>query len=70
MARKTTAPLHKIQLYQFKDFDMTDFRNRYLHHVNPHEVIDPTTLSVFRPAKTMLTKGKEGARSESIIENK
>ena len=70
MARKTTAPLHKIQLYQFKDFDMTDFINRYLHHVNPHEVIDPTTLSVFRPAKTMLTKGKEGARSESIIENK
>ena len=70
MARKTTAPLHKIQLYQFKDFDMTDFINRYLHHVNPHEVIDPTSLSVFRPAKTMLTKGKEGARSESIIENK
>ena len=70
MARKTTAPLHKIQLYQFRDFDMTDFINRYLHHVNPHEVIDPTTLSVFRPAKTMLTKGKEGARSESIIENK
>lgn len=70
MARKTTAPLHKIQLYQFRDFDMTDFINRYLHHVNPHEVIDPTTLSVFRPAKTMLTKDKEGARSESIIENK
>ena len=70
MARKTTAPLHKIQLYQFKDFNMTDFINRYLHHVNPHEVIDPTTLSVFRPAKTMLTKGKEGARSESVIENK
>ena len=70
MARKTTAPLHKIQLYLFKNFDMTDFINRYLHHVNPHEVIDPTTLSVFRPAKTMLTKGKEGARSESIIENK
>ena len=70
MARKTTAPLHKIQLYQFTNFDMTDFINRYLHHVNPHEVIDPTTLSVFRPAKTMLTKEKEGARSESIIENK
>lgn len=70
MARKTTAPLHKIQLYQFRDFDMTDFINRYLYHVNPHEVIDPTTLSVFRPAKTMLSKGKEGARSESIIENK
>ena len=70
MARKTTAPLHKIQLYQFKDFDMTDFISRYLHHVNPHEVIDPSTLSVFRPAQTMLTKGKEGARSESIIENK
>ena len=70
MARKTNTPLHKIQLYQFKDFDMTDFINRYLHHVNPHEVIDPTSLSVFRPAKTILTKGKEGARSESIIENK
>ena len=70
MARKTIAPLHKIQLYQFKDFDMTDFLSRYLHHVNPHEVIDPSTLSVFRPAQTMLTKGKEGARSGSIIENK
>ena len=70
MARKTNTPLHKIQLYQFKDFDMTDFISRYLHHVNPHEVIDPSTLSVFRPAQTMLTKGKEGARSESIFENK
>ena len=70
MARKTTAPLHKIQLYQFKDFDMTDFISRYLHHVNPHEVIDPSTLSVFRPAQTMLTKGKKSARSEAIIENK
>ena len=45
MARKTTAPLHKIQLYQFKDFDMTDFIERYIHHVNPHEVIDPSVYN-------------------------
>ncbi len=49
---------------------MADFITRYLYYINPHEVIDPTTLSVFRPAKTMLTKRKEGARSENIIENK
>ena len=71
MARRSTSlKLHKIQLYQFKEFDMADFISRYLHLVNPHEVIDPSTLSVFRPAQTMLTKRKEGARSEDIIENK
>ncbi len=70
MARTTSSPLHKIQLYQFKDFDMSEFINRYLHLVNPHEVTDPTTLSVYRPAQTMMTQRKEGARSEAIIENK
>ena len=70
MARTTSSPPHKIQLYQFKDFDMSEFINRYLHLVNPHEVTDPTTLSVYRPAQTMMTQRKEGARSEAIIENK
>ena len=47
MARRTTSKLHTIQLYQFKNFDMTDFTKRYLIKVNPHEVIDPTSLSVY-----------------------
>lgn len=70
MARRTTSKLHRIQLYQFKNFDMTDFTKRYIIKVNPHEVIDPTSLSVYTPPKSKLTKKREGARSESIIENK
>ena len=70
MARRTTSKLHKIQLYQFKNFDINDFTNRYLVKVNPHEEIDPNSLSVYTPPKSKLTKKREGARSESIIENK
>ena len=62
--------LHKIQLYQFKDFDFDAFYGRYINEITPHEVIDEDTLSVFRPAKTKMTKRKEGARDPIIIENK
>ena len=49
---------------------MAYFTDRYLRKVNPHEEIDPASLSVYTPPKSKLTKKREGARSESIIENK
>lgn len=70
MAIKTTAPLRKIRLYQFSNFDMVDFVERYLKIVNPHEEIDPGTLSVYTLPSTKRTKARIGARSEAIIENK
>ena len=62
--------LHKIQIYQFKDFDFDAFYEQYINEITPHEVIDPDTLSVFRPAKTMMTIAKSGAKDKTIIENK
>lgn len=70
MTRKTALPLHKIRLYQFSNFDMGDFVQRYLNVVNPHEVIDPSTLSVYTSPQTVTTKERFGARSVQIIENK
>lgn len=65
-----TATLHKIQLYQFKGFDMNAFVDAYLHEISSHEVIDEDTLSVYHPAQTKMTEAKSGARSRAIIENK
>ena len=68
--RTTTQKLHKITLFQFKDFEMDCFISKYLFRINQHEVIDEETISVFTPAKYKLTRQREGARSEDIIKNK
>ena len=65
-----TQKLHKIQLYQFKDFDFDAFYDKYMYEITPHEVIDETTLSVFRPAKMKITQAKSGAKDKTIIGNK
>ena len=62
--------LRKIELYQFKDFPMDEFVEKYLYEVNPHEVIDETTLSVYTSPKMKMTGRREGARSKDIIVNK
>ena len=67
---KQTSKLHKIQIYQFKGFDMDVFVEKYLYSITPHETIDENTISVFRAAKTKMSEAKRGAKSRSIIENK
>ena len=62
--------LHKIELYQFKDFPMDEFVEKYLYEVNPHELIDEDTLSVYTSPKMKMTERREGARSKGIIVNK
>ena len=57
--------IHKIQLYQFKDFDMDKFIENYLHEVNEHEEV--VGLSVWDGVKTKMTKRKEGVRDPIII---
>lgn len=63
-------PLRKIQLYQFKDFDMDKFVSLYLYEINPHEELDADTLSTYTPAKMKMTEAKAGAKRRDIIENK
>ena len=63
-------PLRKIQLYQFKDFDMDKFVSLYLYEINPHEELDADTLSTYTPAKMKMTDAKAGAKRRDIIENK
>lgn len=65
-----TSKLHKIQIYQFKGFDMDAFVENYLYSITPHETIDEDTISVFRAAKTKMSEAKRGAKSRSVIENK
>lgn len=65
-----TSKLHKIQIYQFKGFDMDAFVNKYLLSITPHETIDEDTISVFRPAQFKMSEAKRGARSKTIIEAK
>ena len=67
---KQTSKLHKIQIYQFKGFDMDAFVEKYLYSITPHETIDEETISVFRAAKTKMSEAKRGAKSRSVIENK
>lgn len=62
--------LNEIQLYQFRNFNMAEFTERYLYAVNPHEDIDEATLSVYAPPETIVTARKRGVRSESIIADK
>lgn len=62
--------LNEIQLYQFRNFNMEEFTEKYLYEVNPHEDIDETTLSVYAPPETIVTARKRGVRSESIIADK
>ena len=65
-----TSKLRKIQIYQFKGFDMDTFVEKYLYSITPHETIDEDTISVFRAAKTKMSEAKRGAKSRSVIENK
>ncbi len=65
-----TSKLRKIQIYQFKDFDMDAFVEKYLYTITPHETIDEETISVFRAAETKMSEAKRGAKSRSVIENK
>ena len=65
-----TSKLHKIQIYQFKGFDMDAFVDKYLYSITPHETIDEDTISVFRAAETKMSEAKRGAKSRSVIENK
>ena len=65
-----TSKLHKIQIYQFKGFDMDAFVEKYLYTITPHETIDEETISVFRTAETKMSEAKRGAKSRSVIENK
>ena len=65
-----TSKLHKIQIYQFKGFDMDAFVEKYLYSITPHETIDEDTISVFRAAETKMSEAKRGAKSRSVIENK
>ena len=65
-----TSKLHKIQIYQFKGFDMDAFVEKYLYSITPHKTIDEDTISVFRAAKTKMSEAKRGAKSRSVIENK
>lgn len=67
---KQTSKLHKIQIYQFKGFDIDAFVEKYLYSITPHETIDEETISVFRAAKTKMSEAKRGAKSRSVIENK
>lgn len=60
--------LHKIQIYQFKDFDFDAFFEKYLYQVNPHE--EAVEISVWSGVKTKMTKAKSGAKDKTIIENK
>ena len=65
-----TSKLRKIQIYQFKGFDMDTFVEKYLYSITPHETIDEDTISVFRAAEIKMTEAKRGAKSRLVIENK
>ena len=65
-----TSKLRKIQIYQFKGFDMDTFVEKYLYSITPHETIDEDTISVFRAAEIKMSEAKRGAKSRSVIENK
>lgn len=58
----------KIQLYAFKDFDMEDFKKRYLKAVLPHVEYEPVCIG--KP-KTIEVQGvKSAAKREYLIEDK
>ena len=61
--RKKEIVLEKISLYQFKDFDMDKFVQKYLHEVNPHEESDGDIYGFH----TILTEKKNGIRKEEGI---
>lgn len=70
MKKQLQTPLHKIKLFQFRDFDMAVFVEKYLKVITPHEEIDGDTLSVYAPAQTKLTDAATGAHKPDVIENK
>ena len=62
----------KLELYEFTDFNMEKFIDEYLYEVNPHEVIDESSLSTYSdiPVQMKMTDRRSGARNSEIIENK
>lgn len=61
--RKLSKPLTEITLYQFKNFDMDKFVQKYLHEVNPHEESEGDMFGFH----TILTEKKGGIRNENGI---
>lgn len=64
--------MKKLELHEFKDFNMDDFIDKYLYKITPHEDIDEATISVFPEAeiKTKMTFKRRGSTSRTLIEYK
>lgn len=58
----------KIQLYAFKDFDMEDFKKRYLKAVLPHLEYEPVCIG--KPKAIEVQGVKSAAKREYLIEDK
>lgn len=70
--RDDNHKMKKLELYEFKDFNMDDFIDKYLYLITPQEDIDETTVSVYsdREVKTKMTPKRRGAKNRTIIEYK
>ncbi len=68
--RQKNIKLRKIQLYQFKDFNMEEFYDRYISKVHPHEELVGVSVYGNVPCQFEYKEVKKAAKRDYLVEDK